>query len=87
MSIFDGGAAAALALEGVVEVVPLVLGNGGLLLDLGPLGGSFVGGGDAEVFDALEGPEGGGLEDGPRGGERVRMVDLGSRVGDRERER
>lgn len=53
MSIFGDGAAATLALEGAVEVVPLVLGNGGLLLDLRPLGGSFVGGGDADVFDGL----------------------------------
>lgn len=86
MSIFEGGTAAILPLEGAVDVVPLVLGKG-LLLDLGPLGGAFVGGGEGDVLDCLDGPEGGGLEDGPRGGERVRMVDFGSRAGDRERDR
>ena len=85
MSIFEDGAAATSPLGGLVEVVPLVLGNASL--DLGPLGGAFVGGGEADFLDCLEGPEGGGFEEGPRGGERVRTVDFGSRIGDRERER
>ena len=68
-----------------MEVVPFVFGNGSL--DLGPLGGAFIGGGEADFLDCVEGPEEGGFEDGPWGGERVRMVDLGSRIGDRERER
>lgn len=71
--------------EVVVGVTPLVLGSGGL--DLGPVGGALVGQGEREGPDDLVGPEGGGLDDGPRGGERVRIDDLVSRVGDRERER
>ena len=86
MSIFVVEAAvAALGWEGAEDVVPLVFAKGAA--DWGPFGGAFVGAGERDDLDSLAAPEGGGLEDGPRGGERVRMEDLGSRAGDRERER
>lgn len=83
-SIFEG-ASAALGLAGVEEVVPLVFGKG--VVALGPFGAALVGGGERDVRDDLVGPEGGGLDDEPGGGERVRIDALGSRAGDRERER
>lgn len=68
-----------------VLVVPLVLGRGEV--DFGPVGAALVGGGEREGCGGCLTTEGGGLEEGPRGGERVRTDDLGSRMGDRERER
>ncbi len=86
MSIFVVEAAvAALGSEGAEDVVPLDFAKGAAFL--GPFGGPFVGAGESDERDGLAGPAGGGLEDGPRGGERVRMEDFGSRAGDRERER
>ena len=56
--------------------MPLVVGAA-----LGPVGGGFEEGGGERASRA------GGFEEGPRGGERVRMVALTFGVGERERER
>lgn len=86
MSIFEEGAgsATAAALE-VESLVPLVIGAGEV--DLRLFAGAFVGGGEGEGRDGLVGPEAEALDEGPRGGERVRTGALESRMGDRERER
>lgn len=75
---------------GAATPLVFVVWGGGGLDDLGPVGGGFVvvvEGGEMDGRDSARGPEGGGLDDGPRGGERVRIEDFVSRAGERDRER
>lgn len=85
MSIFEDVVGSAAGVLEVDVAVPLVLGRGEAAL--GPAGGALAGGGEREACGGLLIAEDVGLDDGPRGGERVRTEGLGSRIGDRERVR